>query len=189
MKFYNPKKAYFKNDTITDTQGLTRAYAQGDAYVHGNTLYISGSHTAKDFYDDVTKVPFWGDLQNSTRFQEAEKFLKDNPQIERVVGHSLGSSASLELQKKYPYLKSRTYSAPVFDPIPNTTKTERYRNIFDPVAMFDNNANNSIKWDLWNDLSLTHSFKNLGNNFTNTETRQLHVAPQAPDNESYILTK
>ncbi len=67
---------FIYNDTITDTQGLSRAYKQGDTYVHGDTLYTAGSHTAKYWYDDVTKVPFWGDLKNATRYQAAEKHLK-----------------------------------------------------------------------------------------------------------------
>ena len=30
---------------ITDAEGLELAYAQGDAYTHGTTTYIAGSHT------------------------------------------------------------------------------------------------------------------------------------------------
>ena len=33
---------------ITDAEGLRRAYEQGDAYTHGTTTYIAGSHTARD---------------------------------------------------------------------------------------------------------------------------------------------
>ena len=42
-------------------------------FIHGKTMYIAGSHTAKDWYDDVTKIPDWGDLRQSTRYQAAEK--------------------------------------------------------------------------------------------------------------------
>jgi hypothetical protein len=34
---------------ITDAEGLRRAYEQGDAYTHGATTYIAGSHTARDW--------------------------------------------------------------------------------------------------------------------------------------------
>ena len=44
---------------ITDAQGLERAYKHGDYYVHGDTKCIAGSHTTKDWYDDVTKIPVW----------------------------------------------------------------------------------------------------------------------------------
>jgi len=41
-----------------------------------------------------------GDLTKSERYINAEKASKANPNIERVVGHSLGGVVSLELQKK-----------------------------------------------------------------------------------------
>ncbi len=173
-----------KGDGITDAEGLQRAYSQGDAYPHGNTLYIAGSHTAKDWYDDVTKVPFWGDVRNATRYQQAEKALKANPNITRVVGHSLGGSVALELQKNYPHLQSRTYGAPVWDPlgtdkepydqwqrlgkpswIPQPEKIERYRNYTDPVSFFDGSVNNNIKWNPFGSYSLTHAYDNIGANF------------------------
>ena len=65
-------------------------------------MYIAGTHSRKDVYDDVTKVPNWGDLRDSTRYKATEKALKDNPQTNRVIGHSPGGQASLELQTNYP---------------------------------------------------------------------------------------
>ena len=47
----------YVRDQITDSDGLQRAYERGDTYVHGNTMYIAGSHTGKDWFDDFTKVP------------------------------------------------------------------------------------------------------------------------------------
>ena len=47
---------------ITDAEGLARAYQQGDAYSHGKTLYTAGSHTATDWMDDDTRIPFWRPL-------------------------------------------------------------------------------------------------------------------------------
>ena len=68
-------------------------------FIHGKTMYIAGSHTSKDWYDDDTKVPDWGDLRQSTRYQAATKALKENPQATHVVGHSLGGSVALQLEK------------------------------------------------------------------------------------------
>ena len=60
---HNPaQNTEYITDEITDAQGLERAYQHSDYYIHGNTMYIAGSHTAKDWYDDVTKIPVWGDL-------------------------------------------------------------------------------------------------------------------------------
>ncbi len=70
-------------------------------------------------------------LKNSTRYQESEKALTPNPNITKVVGHSLGGSVALELQKQYPQLESRTYGAPVFDPAGKDAMrgaVDRYRN-------------------------------------------------------------
>ena len=58
-------KPILKYDQITDSEGLQRAYKQGDYYVHGRTMFIAGSHTARDWFGDFTKVPAWGDLKNS----------------------------------------------------------------------------------------------------------------------------
>ena len=63
------KNTEYNTDEITDAQGLERAYQHGDYYLHGDTMYITGSHTARDWYDDVTKIPVWGDLRDSTRYQ------------------------------------------------------------------------------------------------------------------------
>ena len=157
---------------VTDTEGLERAYQQGDAYAHGDTLYVAGSWTAKDWYDDLTKVPFYGDLRNATRYQQAEKALKANPNIKNVVGHSLGGSVALELQKNHPNLQSRTYGAPVWDPFGEDNKykgfngqVDRYRNVGDPFSVFDGSAKTSIKWNPFDSKSLTHDYSNIGTKF------------------------
>ena len=153
---------------ITDKTGLENAYAQGDTYAHGDTLYIAGTHNLQDVFDDVSKVPFWGDVRQSARYQAAEKALEANPNIKRVVGHSLGGSVALELQKNHTGLDSRTYSAPAWDPMSQDQlrgKVERYRNLTDPVSFFDGSANNRIKWNPFTSWSLTHSFDNIATDF------------------------
>ena len=71
------KSQFLKYDQITDSEGLQRAYAQGDYYVHGRTMFIAGSHTARDWFDDFTKVPAWGDVRDSERYQKTlEEFKK-----------------------------------------------------------------------------------------------------------------
>ena len=133
----------FQGEAPTDRQGLERAYAQGDTYIWGDTLYVAGSHTARDWYDDVTKVPFWGDLRGAERYRAAEKVLKEHPNVKRVVGHSLGGSVALELQKRHQRLASRTYGVPVWDPFgedKKSGKVERYRNLVDLVSFVDGSA-------------------------------------------------
>ena len=139
----NPiKNTEYITDEITDAQGLERAYQQGDYYIHGDTMYIAGSHNLRDWYDDFTKIPVWGDLRNSARYKAAKAALMENPQVKRTVGHSLGASVGLELQKNYPHItSSRTYGAPVFDPLgKESNHVDRYRNWFDLVSMFYRSA-------------------------------------------------
>ena len=63
-------------------------------------MFIAGSHT--DWFDDITKVPAWGDLRDSERYQKVLEQFKNRGEIDTVVGHSLGGSVSLELQKTIP---------------------------------------------------------------------------------------
>ena len=50
-------------------------------------------------------------------------------------------------------------------------RVERYRNIFDPVSVFDNAANVSVKFNPFGSKSLTHSYANISNNFISSEER------------------
>ena len=42
-------------------------------------MYVAGSHTVRDWYDDVAKIPFWGDVKKSERYQQSIKMLTANP--------------------------------------------------------------------------------------------------------------
>jgi hypothetical protein len=151
-------------DGITDSEGLRRAYDHGDYYIHGKTMFIAGSHTQRDWFDDVTKIPVWGDLRDSERYQKVQTKFEELDQIDTVVGHSLGGSVALELQKNYTdrKLKSRTYGAPVMDLLGSEAENvDRYRNWLDPVSVFDRGAKKSIKWNVLDSGSLTHDYSNI----------------------------
>ena len=161
------KQPDFKYVQITDSEGLQRAYAHGDYYIPGKTMFIAGSHTARDWFDDITKVPVWGDLRDSERYQKVLEEFKNRGEIDTVVGHSLGGSVSLELQKQYPdrIKKSRTYGAPVMDLLGSESENvDRYRNWLDPVSIFDRGAKKSIKWNVLDSGSLTHDYSNIADN-------------------------
>ena len=90
-----PVKLKHATRTITDEEGLSRAYkSDKDVYVFGDTLYISGtknaevlldlnpSHIAQNIKDnkfqdviDDLKIPF-GDTADTHRYKEAEAMLK-----------------------------------------------------------------------------------------------------------------
>jgi hypothetical protein len=131
-----------------DEDGLAKAYA--DASGPGvyydpttKTEYIAGSKTRRDWYDDFTKVPFWGDLRQAERYQQAESELNAlenaGKPVRRLVGHSLGGSVSLELARRHPKIRStRTFGAPVLDF--SGGDAERYRHPLDPVSILDRRA-------------------------------------------------
>jgi hypothetical protein len=166
-----PQKQHYTINKMTDSEGLRRAYAQGDYHVHGDTLYVAGSHTLKDFYDDLTKIPFYGDVRNSARYKKAQEGLLNNPQVHNGVGHSLGGSVALELEKRYDHIKSsRTYGAPVFDPLgKESNDVSRYRNWSDLVSVADRSAVKSVKMNPFSSFSLTHAYSNLAEQFTSEE--------------------
>ena len=168
----NPKLVY---GAITDAEGLSKAYRHGDYYIHGKTMFIAGSHTTRDWFDDITKIPAWGDVRDSDRYQKVMSEFKNQDEIDTVVGHSLGGSVSLELQKNYPnrIKKSRTYGAPVRDLLGSESdNNDRYRNWLDPVSVFDRGAKKSIKWKVLDSGSLTHDYSNTAENKTTWDFAQ-----------------
>ena len=143
---------------ITDAEGLSRAYQQGDAYPHGKTLYIAGSHTSQDWIDDVTKIPFWrplfGGAKAIHRYQMAQQAARAT-KPSTIVGHSLGGAVAL--QKEDPTLQARTYGAPVWDPS-GQHPGERSRSRFDPVSFFDRGATSTLDAPAGN-VSAFHSYE------------------------------
>ena len=147
----------------TDAEGEDRAYTQGDTYTEDNKLYVAGSHTPTDWFDDVTKIPLWGDLRQSHRYKAGRAALLSNNKINWAGGHSLGGSVVLQLQKDFPdrLKKTVTWGAPVMDLL-GTQKAEvgqenvdRKSNRGDLVSIFDNSAK---KTDHPNPFSYAPSF-------------------------------
>jgi hypothetical protein len=145
---------------LEDREGLERAYQQGDSYVRNDTMYVAGSHTARDWYDDFRTIPFWGSVRNSERYQQADKMLQANPQVRTVVGHSLGGSVVHQLEQDRPGLRSVTYGAPS---ISWGTGGERYRNAWDPFSMLDRGAVQGSHPEPFKTLSFTHDYHNTEN--------------------------
>jgi len=142
----NPNGASFAQDEA----GLDQAYADAtDTGVYYDpatrTEYVKGSVTKRDWMDDFTTIPFWGNVQDAERYQQADKayedLLKQGKPIDRVVGHSLGGSVALELLKEKGIPLSRTFGAPVLD-LNFTKESERFRHPLDPVSVLDRSA----KW-------------------------------------------
>ncbi len=118
----------------SDELALDAAYlTPSGIVVIADTMYIAGTKSVGDVVDDF-RIPL-GRVQGSVRFRDADKLM--TPQITHIVGHSLGGSVALELQKKYPRLQTRTFGAPVFS---RQSSSQRFRHPWDPVSMLDRGA-------------------------------------------------
>ena len=112
-------------------------------------------------------IPF-GRTGESERYQQAMKAYNDlldrGNEVKRVVGHSLGGSVALQMQKdlakKGVKVNSRTFGAPVMDVKPFDryyNNAERYRHPTDVVSLFDRGAT----WGDWKAYS--HSYAGFHN--------------------------
>jgi len=128
---------------ISDQDGLQQAYGSSDGLFHDtrtNTLYIAGTRNM-GHVGEWWKIPAFK-VKDSDIYSKTENYLKDHPEIENLIGHSYGGSVALQFQKNDNKYKTRTYGAPVFDPIPRNPfhSPQRYCNRYDPVCAADMGA-------------------------------------------------
>ena len=83
-------------------EGLHEAYNRPTSlYIHGDTLCIAGTDITdlQYIYDDA-KLPF-NQTSKSLIYTKAIDLLDVNPDVKNIVGHSLGGSTALEVQKNF----------------------------------------------------------------------------------------
>ena len=134
---------------IPDEWGLKEAYNDEQSVVlHGDHLYIAGTHTMRDVLDD-TLIPLHL-VRNSQRYQQAVAALQSaNGRVKYLAGHSLGGAVAAVLQEDAVsgrlgpnyrgFREVRTYGAPLLhsDHIPNL---HAYRRAWDPISALDGGA-------------------------------------------------
>ena len=107
---------------ITDEQGLNIAYETKHVlYQHYNKRFIAGTTDFPQNHIDDLKLPFDDTLNKTKRGRDADAYYRSHHEIDTVIGHSLGGSVSLALEKQYkkegnnPYgiIQSKTFGAPV----------------------------------------------------------------------------
>lgn len=161
------------NARISDNEGLSRAYeAPNSVYIDGNRMYIAGTHNFRDVVDDL-KIPFH-DVQNTMRYKEATTILNESPQVDTIIGHSLGSSVAAEINKnndnKY---NTRMYGSPFIDfSFSRDPKNQRYRHPGDIISMFDTGAVNEESNTTYN-LINPHSFAGYPDNHDDDEYKPI----------------
>ena len=134
--------------------GLQKAYdSPNNIYIEDDNMFIAGTKTWGDVFQDWIKLPL-GSTNRTQRYQDADKALQRNPQVHNIVGHSLGASVALELEKRNPELYVQAaYGTPTV----STSRTNnRFKHPNDPVAMFDNSAITKSNKQGYNQ----HTFKN-----------------------------
>ena len=157
---------------LTDTQGLKLAYENPDGiYQNGSILYIAGTKSGRDVYDDL-KLPLF-QTQQTKRYKDVDKFIKDGTievegkkltGITDIISHSLGSAVGQQINSDYGNIfRSRSYGSPfVSGQRPDETGTNlRIRKAGDVVSMFDKGSltlNRGTSNPLQN-----HSYKDIGN--------------------------
>ena len=157
---------------LTDTQGLKLAYENPEGiYQNGSILYIAGTKSGKDVYDDL-KLPLYK-TQQTKRYKDVDKFIKDGTievdgkkltGITDIISHSLGSAVGQQINNDYGNIfRSRSYGSPfVSSQRPEDTGTNlRIRKAGDPVSMFENATINLNRSSL-NPLE-NHSYADIAN--------------------------
>lgn len=119
-------------------------------------MFIAGTRTARDWLHNV-KIP----LQRTDlldRYRTATDRLSQYPDVNRVVGHSMGGSVALALARNNPQITQRpvTYGAPVV--LGTQIDSERHRDLFDPVSVFDLTAAQH-GFPFMDGLMFPHSYK------------------------------
>ena len=130
---------------------------------YGCTEILSSSRArirGGDVWDDF-KIPFHQTFR-AQRYIDADRVLKNNPQVKNLVGHSLGGAVVLELQNGRPErtFTRDTYGAPEASIMrPDNEDNHRYRNFLDPVSFLDGGATSTHQITL--DPLVGHSYDNL----------------------------
>ena len=142
----------WKSFHAENEEGMSKAYASDHGwYQEGSTLFVAGTRGFGDVLD-WPKIPL-GTFRESHIYKNVQPVFAANPSITRVVGHSAGGSAALELERNFPDRKVQTvtYNAPVFEPrapdllLPGESRPLRFAIAGDPASLFDRNARVTLK--------------------------------------------
>ena len=80
------------NGRISNTQGIKMAYDRDNkVYVRGNKMYVGGTVSTNDWKQNLTMLKM-GQTRNIDRYKEARRVLLENPQVDTLLGHSMGGS-------------------------------------------------------------------------------------------------
>lgn len=139
-----PDKPTPTNSGLSDSEGLQRAYNAPNAiFIDGNKAYVAGTRSFKEAVTDWPRIGTW-QTGHIERFGQLTEALKDNPQVDTLIGHSLGASTVGEMQRQTnnKYL-ARYYGAPFLNLNPfdgPDPRNQTFRHPGDPVSSLDHKA-------------------------------------------------
>jgi hypothetical protein len=168
---HRQQKLLKKLQDISDEEGLKLAYdAKNGLYQHYNKLFIAGTRDFPGDHIDDLKLPFDDTLNKTKRGRDADAYYRSHHEVDTVIGHSLGGSVSLALEKQYkkegnnPYgiIQSKTFGAPVISTdVLGEKNPNRIRYFGDPISALDFNATNVIPSMDFRWKNSAHSYKGL----------------------------
>ena len=145
----NILNSYYPNSSLTDAQGLSRAYGNGKGfYIDGDKMYVAGTFGKGTFGGAVNDIladvglPFKM-TKYSQRYKDTSTALDEHHEVKHLITHSLGSSVGAQITKDYPEreLTLTTYGAPFISRKTNITDDYiNFRSILDPVSIADRGA-------------------------------------------------
>jgi hypothetical protein len=181
--------------TSMDEEGIRNAYAAGEdgtyydrrtltLYMRGSMVWVDdedgqGQHLVMDWPDNALTIPFWGDTRNHNLYQKLKaaylRLERAGMPVRRLVGHSAGASAVLELEQQLlrhgVRIHTRTFGGPILAPMPRSVfggifgpAPDRIRSAGDPVSFFDYSSyvNNASFADLLKAHSASNNAQILG---------------------------
>ena len=165
---YKEERNIQNKNKIEDRQGLTNAYrSPSGIYRTGNTLYISGTggkdgDFEKDWIDNFTKLPF-RNAHNTQKYKDVMEALEKNPDVSRLVSHSLGLAVVNKINEEQPNrFATTTFATPTIKPKRKGKQNPRrldFRNPNDIVSILDGYAETSSFSD-FNPI-IAHTYKNF----------------------------
>ena len=155
---------------ISDEEGLKRAYETRDGlYQHYNKLFIAGTKDFPQDHLDDLKLPFDDTLTKTKRGRDADAYYRSHHEIDTVIGHSLGGSVSLALEKQYkkegnnPYgiVQSKTFGSPTVSANFTNKNPNIIRYFGDPISALDFGSTTVMPSMGFRWKNSAHSYKEL----------------------------
>ena len=136
-------------------------------YIYYNKLFIAGTKDFPQDHIDDLKFPFDDTLNKTKRGRDADAYYRSHHGIDTVIGHSLGGSVSLAIEKykegnnPYGIVQSKTFGATVISGNLTRPNPNRIRYFGDPISALDFNATNVMPSLGFRFNNSAHSYKGL----------------------------